>query len=194
MLTRLAPLMAALLLGGCDAEPPNVSSQSTPRPAARLDPCQLVSRAEVEAAIGTEVAEGESSDTADVTGPSNSSLRQCNFYEPGDTWNPMLVLTVMRAPRSIARFEEQLAMAQQFARVEGIRVAGIGDAALWFQQSASLRVMTGNVQFVINDVVNHSKAGTEPGAALRKLALTIVQRRPLFEAGGADSAEQEAGE
>lgn len=193
MPTRLAHFIMVALLTGCGAQqaPPAGVAPDAPRGAAKLDPCQLISRAEVEAAIGVEVNEGAYSDTADVVGPSSSSLRQCSFYERGDTWNPLLVLTVMRAPRSVARFEEQLTMAQQFARVPGVRVSGLGDAALWFQRSASLRVMTGNVQFVINDAANLKNAGAEPGAALRKLALEIVKRRPVFDATSADEAEKD---
>ena len=180
---RLAALFLVLLMGGCGAQEGSrdTTPQGAPSTVAKLQPCQLISRAEVEQAIGVKVGEGESTDTADVLGSAVSSLRQCSFYKEGDKWNPMLVLTMMRAPASVEQFEQQLATAQQLAGVQGIRVDGIGDAAIWFQKSGTLRVMTGNVQFVLDDVVNRKNAGAEPGDALRKLSLEIVGRRPVFE-------------
>jgi hypothetical protein len=140
------------------------SSQAAPKPAARVDPCSLLTKAEAAAAVGAAVGEGKSTivDASKTPGMETSS---CQFESPTTTHG--IKLNLYRYAPSVAQ-----AFRTRCARKE--TVPGIGDVACWYDSNhTTLQLLKGTTSLSIA----LSRSG-DAAEALKTIARKAVERLP----------------
>jgi hypothetical protein len=148
-----------------DAEAADLRSpQAAPKPAARVDPCSLLTRAEAAAAVGAAVGEGKSTivDASKTPGMEGSS---CQFESPTTTHG--IKLNLYRYAPSVAQ-----AFGTRCARKE--TVPGLGDVACWYDSThTQLQLLKGTTSLSIT----LSRSG-DAAEALKTIARKAVDRLP----------------
>jgi hypothetical protein len=137
-------------------------AQTAQRPPAPIDACSLVTKAEVEAAVGAPVTEPQKRQEANQT--------NCEF---GDAKAPVFttrlwVSVTTGASASQAKAEHD--MNRMFVAADLRPVSGVGDDAFWNSRVTALWVLRGKHQFSIHRAPNPETA--------KSLALKILHRLP----------------
>jgi hypothetical protein len=164
--------MLALACGGTEAAPegappPPPDAQATAPASApdQLDACSLLSKAEVEAAVGRPVQ--------DPVGDTTANLFGCRYRDPQDPAGLDNVVSVaVMVNRNDADAREVQEMTTSNA-AEVNPVAGLGDVANWDGTNRSLNIAKGVYQIALR---LSSDAGGLDSA--RKLAEQLLPRLP----------------
>jgi len=157
---------AVLTLAACGGQPrtapPAASPAATaaPAPAASIDACSLLTRQEVEAALGKAVGEGTPETTPPVFG--------CRWAVPASFDGASITVVIYDSPaQALAAFETALKINNYD------QVAGVGDRA-YTGLIFDITVLKGRHELAVDVTVS---AGDEKAAA-RRLAEQAVARLP----------------
>jgi hypothetical protein len=165
-------LLLTLACGGTEAAPegappPAPDAQATAPASApdQIDACALLSKADVEAAVGRPVQ--------DPVGDSIANLFGCRYRDPQDpsgTENMVRVAVLVADNAADARDVQETSRSNA---AEVNPVAGLGDDAYWDAINRSLNVVKGAYHVTLS--VSHDAGGLD---SARKLAEQLLPRLP----------------
>ena len=143
------------LLSACGSD-----ESTAPTARAEIDPCAVVTDADVEQVLGV-----ESSESDRPTEANNEYLATCRYVAPQG--QGVKVITVMVNGAEYGRVGFQTAKEQTF---ESQDVSGVGDEAFWIGDLNTLYVLQGDVHIAISGDVEVDQA--------KALALPALARLP----------------
>jgi hypothetical protein len=143
-----------LILASLAACPQEPATETDTDGSVAVEPCTLVTTSEVEAALGSEVAE-PSRDTLEGTG-------ELCVWE-GEAGKVNLVVYDEADPEAL-RSED----------APGEEVAGLGDSAYYYSLTGDLKVVSGSVQFHVGVFDSSLQPSKEAALELARLAVERV--------------------
>jgi hypothetical protein len=179
--TRLAIALVLALAAGCGSEDVDAvdaeelaaigAAQRAGRPI-DVDPCTLLRRAEVQAALGVDVLDPRPPESIGID-PEQMPVRMCEFGA-ADGGLRSLVISVGKRSTSVDQFREKLAAVEKLGQMTWAPVPGVGDAAVW-NAATGLSFVRNEIQIEVMDAITESPSDDPPESVLR-LARLIAQR------------------
>lgn len=173
--------MLASSAGGCGSEEttdaPAAIGAARRAPSIDVDPCTLLTRAEVQDALGADVLEPRPPELPGVD-VEQMPVRMCEFGAAAGGLRSLIV-SVAKRPTTVEQFEQKLAAvgklgAELETKMMLQPVSGVGDAAAW-NRATGLSFVRNGVEVDVMDGLTE-RPGESPPEGVLRLARLIAGR------------------